>query len=259
MEEVTFLDLVNKYVGGEMSPSEKLEFETYLSNNMTAQKRMADHIELVKGIRAAAREELRTELKKIKEQMESPLEVTDSLSSASDDQIQPFSLKRWVPYIAAVFFLGMIAYFNLERDQQAEYSDSVVFEENGYDEELAPIEPENEKTGPIADQAEPIESKVAKKSLDSQTTINGIESVVQVRILPKAGMVGSPTAEPFFIQVYEGRNNEFHIAEDTLILYMDLKKEGLLYENKTRFTILSNGILEVNKDSINLRFIQKRE
>ena len=262
MEEVTFLELVNKYVDGKMNPSEKVEFETYLSNNMTAQKQMAEHIETIRGIRSAARENLRQELQRIREQMESPLEATDGLSTFTADSTRPFSLKRWIPYVAAVFFLGMIAYFNFERSHQVEVSYSYEFGEEAPYQRIEPEAPENSVTQSVADLVEPTDPEVAAEPNASMPSLAApsisSESLIRVRILPKVGMMGSPTAEPFFLQVNNGNKNEFRISQDTLIIYMDLKKEGLLYENQTKFTILGNGILEVMKDSISLRFQPKK-
>jgi len=100
MDKATFIDLMDKYIDGAMSGSEKYDFEQMLINDPQLNEDFNLHKTLRKGIKLTGRQELARELQSIKKEV----------NSNSEHSGVPFN-KKWYLAIAAVMVAILAALF----------------------------------------------------------------------------------------------------------------------------------------------------
>jgi hypothetical protein len=159
MDKATFLEIMDKYIDGTLSGTEKYDFEQMLKSDPRLQKEFDIHRSIRNGIKRQARKELVMELHAIKKEV-----------NASNDKVKPL-FPRWILFGLVGAFISLLVFLYFLRNDN---------------------------------------------DIEPQTAYAGY---LKMKILPKEGNLGLPTAEKIHVVLISNKKNEYEVSGDTLILY----------------------------------------
>jgi hypothetical protein len=228
MDKATFLEMMDQYIDGTLSSTDKFNFEQMLKNDQTLNSEFYLHKSIRQGIIKSARTDLLLELNQIKR------EINDT-----DEKMKPL-IPRWVLMAVAATFTIIIGVIFLFHPRHFSHP------ANDWSIEINGKSDENISQGSIV-----TDSQI---NLDSRSIYIG---KMELKALPKKGNLGGGLKENIHLVLKSSNENEYQFNKDSLFLYVT--QDNFKSFNSAVVTLNERRIIEVEIKNNKYLFKPKKD